>query len=82
MPDGAAAIGAEGAGDDLDSLGGYELRHYAELAAAFRSTIEGTTLATPVPLPVFADGLAVMRCMDAMRASSAAGGALLTIEGG
>ena len=32
-------------------------------------------------LPTFADGLGVMRCMDAMRASAAAGGALTTVEG-
>jgi predicted dehydrogenase len=82
-PAGSAALDDEPvSGDDLDALGGYELRHYAQLAGAFRSTIEGRPLASPVPLPVFADGLAVMRCMDAMRASAAAGGTLVAIEGG
>jgi hypothetical protein len=35
-----------------------------------------------VPLPTFADGLGVMRCMDAMRLSSARGGELVTVDGG
>jgi predicted dehydrogenase len=66
--------------DDLDTLGGYELRHYEQLAAAFLAAVEGRPLHGPVDLPVFDDGLGVMRCMDAMRTSAAAGGALTDIE--
>ncbi len=82
-PAGSAPIG-DGRidGDDLEALGGWEQRHYEQLAGAFLAAIEGRTIESPVPLPTFADGLAVMRCMDAMRASAAAGGALQTIEAG
>jgi predicted dehydrogenase len=79
-PAGTAAAATD-AGDDLASLGDYELRHYERLAAAFLAAVEGRELASPVPLPTFADGLGVMRCMDAMRASSAAGGTLTIVEG-
>jgi len=82
-PAGAAAGGGSVDGDDLDALGGYEQRHYEQLGASFRAAIEGRrTLDAPVALPTFADGLAVMRCIDALRASAAAGGQLQTIEGG
>ncbi len=82
-PAGSAPVGdGRVKDDDLDALGGYELRHYEQLAAAFRAAVEGRPFESPVPLPTFADGLAVMRCMDAMRASAAAGGALHTIDGG
>ena len=82
-PAGSAPVGDDRLrDDDLDALGGYELRHYEQLAAAFRAAVEGRPFESPVPLPTFADGLAVMRCMDAMRASAAAGGALHPIDGG
>ncbi len=82
-PAGSAPVGDERVdGDDLDVLGGWELRHYEQLGAAFRAAIEGHPIASPVPLPTFADGLGVMRCMDAMRASAATGGALQTVDGG
>jgi len=80
-PEGSAPVGDERIADDaLDALGAYELRHYAQLAGAFRAAIEGRSIVSPVPMPTFADGLAVMRCMDAMRASAAAGGALRSVE--
>jgi predicted dehydrogenase len=82
IPEGSAPVGADRVDDDdLDALGGYELRHYERLAAAFRSAIESGASQPPADLPVFDDGLAVMRCMDAMRASAAAGGALTSVEG-
>jgi len=82
-PAGSAPVGdGRVDGGDLDALGGYELRHYEQLGAAFRAAIEGRSVTSPVPLPTFADGLGVMRCMDAMRASAATGGALVTIDGG
>ena len=80
-PDGSALVVDERATEgDLEALGGYELRHYERLAAAFRAAIETRSIVSPVPLPTFVDGLDVMRCMDAMRASAAAGGALQMIE--
>jgi predicted dehydrogenase len=80
-PDGTATIGTGRVDDeDLATLGDYELRHYERLAAAFLAAIEGRELESPVPLPTFTDGLGVMRAMDAMRASSAAGGNLTIVE--
>ena len=80
-PEGSAPVGdGPVTDDDLDALGGYELRHYEQLAAAFLAAIEGRAVTSPVPLPTFADGLAVMRCMDAIRTSAAAGGALQVID--
>jgi predicted dehydrogenase len=82
-PAGSASGGGSVDGDDLDALGGYEQRHYEQLGASFRAAIEGRVARdAPVALPTFADGLAVMRCIDAMRASAAAGGQLQTIDGG
>jgi predicted dehydrogenase len=80
-PHGSASVGTGRVeDDDLDALGSYEIRHYEKLAAAFRAAIEGRELESPVPLPTFADGLGVMRGMDAMRASAAAGGAVTSVE--
>jgi predicted dehydrogenase len=56
------------------------LRHYERLATAFLAAVEGRELESPVALPTFTDGLGVMRAMDAMRASSAAGGTLTIVE--
>jgi predicted dehydrogenase len=79
-PDGSASVGVGRLDDeDLATLGDYELRHYEQLAAAFLAAVEGRELASPVALPTFADGLAVMRGMDAMRASAAAGGTLTIV---
>jgi predicted dehydrogenase len=80
-PHGTAAIGGGRVDDDLDALGSYEIRHYERLAAAFLAAVEGRDLDSPVALPTFADGLGVMRCMDAMRASAATGGTLTSVEG-
>ena len=80
-PDGTPTIGTGRVDDeDLATLGDYELRHYERLAAAFLGAIEGWELESPVPLPTFTDGLGVMRAMDAMRASSDAGGNLTIVE--
>ena len=82
-PAGSAPVGdGRVDGGDLDALGGWELRHYEQLAAAFHAAIEGRPVASPVPLPTFADGLGVMQCMDAIRASAAGGGTLVTLAGG
>jgi predicted dehydrogenase len=83
VPDGTAPVGTGRADDDdLARLGDYELRHYEKLAASFRAAVDGSTLDSPVALPTFADGLAGMRCIDAMRASAAAGGVLTSIDDG
>jgi len=78
-PDGCAPVATGRVDDDLATLGDYELRHYEPLAAGFLAAVEGGHLDSPVALPTFDDGLAVMRCMDAIRASAAAGGALTSV---
>jgi predicted dehydrogenase len=56
-----------------------ELGPFTRLAEALRARIDGREAATPVPLPTFADGLASMRIIDAIRASSRSDGALQTL---
>ena len=56
-----------------------ELGPYTRLAEALRAGVEGRTIEASVPLPTFADGVAEMRVMDAIRASAAAGGALVSL---
>ena len=50
-----------------------------ELAEALLAKITGSGLPTAVVPPTFADGLACMKIIDAMRASAASGGALQTL---
>jgi predicted dehydrogenase len=49
---------------------------FIRLCEAFRDKIEGVPDRAPVPVPTFQDGLASMRILDAIRASSVQGGAL------
>ena len=79
-PAGSATVGGGRVDDDLDALGSYEIRHYEKLAAAFLAAIEGRQLDSPAALPTFLDGLGVMRAMDAMRTSDAAGGEVTSVE--
>ncbi len=53
-----------------------ELPGYFRLCDGFRALIEGREPSQSVPLPTFADGLACMEVLDAIRASAANGGAL------
>ncbi len=55
-----------------------ELGPFTRLCEVLRAGVEGTAVPDAVPIPTFADGLASMRVLDAIRASSAADGA--TIE--
>jgi predicted dehydrogenase len=56
-----------------------ELGPYTRLCEALRAGVEGGAIESPVPVPTFADGLAEMEVLDAVRASSAAGGATLAV---
>jgi predicted dehydrogenase len=58
-----------------------ELGPYTRLAEALRAGVEGRPIASAVPVPTFADGVAEMRVMDAIRRSAAAGGAVTTVSG-
>jgi predicted dehydrogenase len=56
-----------------------EIGPYTRLAEAFRAGIEGRARQSAVPVPTFADGLAGMLVLDAIRASDAADGARVTL---
>jgi predicted dehydrogenase len=59
-----------------------ELPPYIMLTRAFRRAIEGEP-ARPGPRPAtFADGLACMQVVDAVRQSAATGGSWITLEPG
>jgi predicted dehydrogenase len=51
-----------------------ELGPYVRLCDVLRAGVEGRSLDAAVPVPTFADGVACMRVLDAVRASSARGG--------
>jgi len=57
-----------------------ELGPYSRLAAVLRAGVEGARIESPVAPPTFVDGAAEMRVLDAIRASAASGGALVTVD--
>ena len=57
-----------------------ELGPYTRLCEALRAAMEGRASTSAVPLPTFADGVACMEAIDAIRKSAAAGGALVTLR--
>jgi predicted dehydrogenase len=52
---------------------------FTRLCEALRARIEGRAASTAVPLPTFADGVAGMEVLDAIRASAAKDGALVAL---
>ncbi len=60
---------------------GVEYAPYVRLAGAFRALIEGGALEGPAPA-TFADGVAQMEVVDAVRRSAAAGGAWTEVASG
>jgi predicted dehydrogenase len=56
-----------------------EIWHYTRLCEAFRRCIEGGEPDAAVAVPTFADGLASMQVMDAIRRSVAAKGAVTAV---
>jgi predicted dehydrogenase len=57
-----------------------ELAPYTRLCEGLRATLEGRGDSLPVPLPTFADGLACVQVLEAIRQSAANGGAVVRIE--
>jgi predicted dehydrogenase len=55
-----------------------ELGPYTRLCEALRAGVEGSAAPDRVPLPTFADGLACMRVLDAIRVSAAERGAVVS----
>ena len=59
----------------------FELGPFIRLAETMKAMILGNPANGPIAAPTFADGLACMRIMDAMRNSAAQGGALQVLAG-
>ena len=55
-----------------------ELGPYTRLCEVLRAGVDGRPHASPVAVPTFADGVASMLVLDAIRASAAAGGVVVT----
>lgn len=58
-----------------------ELGPYTRLAEVLRAGVAGELAGAAVAVPTFADGLAEMQVLDAIRASAAAGGAVVAVAG-
>jgi predicted dehydrogenase len=67
--------------DPRKRFSSYELGPYIRLAEVFRAALDGREVSPPVAPPTFADGLACMEVLDAIRASAAQGGALVRVGG-
>ena len=57
-----------------------EVGPYTRLCEALRAGVEGRDDASRVPVPTFADGLASMRVLDAIRASASAAGQVIEVS--
>lgn len=60
---------------------GVELSAFTRLCEVLRAAMDGGVPATAVPIPTFADGVACMEVLDAIRKSAAQGGELVRISG-
>jgi predicted dehydrogenase len=65
--------------DPRHRFSGIELGAFTRLCEALRAAMEGRPVPKAVPVPTFADGLACMEVLDAIRKSAAGGGALVRI---
>jgi predicted dehydrogenase len=66
-------------GAEWQMLAAVELAPYTRLCEEWRRMIEGRPLAGPVPVPTFADGVANMAVLDAIRRSAEKGGAVTVV---
>ena len=65
---------------DWQAMAYVEIAPYTRLCEAMRAAILGAPSPSPVPVASFADGVANMKVMDAIRASAANGGELVKVE--
>jgi predicted dehydrogenase len=79
-PDDLALPSPEASDDPRHRYTHLEVGPYTRLCEALRAGIEGNEAPTSVPVPTFADGLACMRVLDAIRASAHAGGAVVAVS--
>jgi predicted dehydrogenase len=71
---------APAAEDGARRMSHFEIGPFTRFCEALRAGVEGRDVPSPVPIPTFRDGLASMQVLDAMRSSSANGGALTKIR--
>lgn len=66
-------------GSEWQMLSSVELAPYTKLCETWRTLIDGGEPPSAVPYPTFADGVACMEVLDAVRGSAATGGALVSL---
>jgi predicted dehydrogenase len=66
-------------GDPRELFSHYELGPYTRLCEVLRAGVDGREWTGPVVPPTFADGVAAMEVLDAIRASADFGGALVQV---
>jgi predicted dehydrogenase len=66
--------------DPRERFSHLETGPYTRLCEVLRAAVDGRPLPDAVPVPTFADGVACMRVLDAVRASSAKDGATVEIS--
>lgn len=74
----ALPAGPEESDDPRHRFTHLELAPYTRLCEVLRAGVSGQPHDAPVAVPTFADGVASMLVLDAIRASAAAGGAVVT----
>ena len=80
VPDDLAFPPAAAASDDpRHRFTHLELGPYTRLCECLRAAVEGAAYPGGVAVPTFADGVAEMHVLDAVRASAAAGGVLTAV---
>ena len=80
VPDDLVPPPAPGESDDpRHKFTHLELGPYTRLCEVLLAGVEGRAHHAPVPVPTFADGVACMEVLDAIRASAAADGAVVSV---
>ena len=74
-----ATAASPGSEDPRHRFTHLELGPYTRLCEVLRAAVAGRPYPDAVAVPTFADGLAEMQVLDAVRASAAAGGALVAV---
>jgi hypothetical protein len=80
VPDDLALPASEASDDPRHRYTHLELGPYTRLCEALSARMDGRQPESPVPVPTFADGLACMRVLDAVRASAGSRGARVDIR--
>jgi predicted dehydrogenase len=65
---------------DWQAMAEVEIAPYTELCRSMRAAILGEPAPSPVPMATFADGVANMQVMDAIRFSARNGGAMVRVK--